>query len=479
MARSLQQLKQLRLRNELARAQRYPSRGGTSTVQLFPLYDLPDNDNLLQNFESHARYGFGAQGETGNTVIFSAIDKRASVFSEATFKWRDKKTKKLFGNQNLGKLEVPWPDAVTADLLVRMEQDVSLAGNAYIRNCGDRLERLRPDWIQIISKIHIDDFGEQVREVIGYWYNPMADLQREPAFYPVEEVAHWAPIPDPLANFRGMSWLTPVLREIDADTQMSAFRDAYFKNSASPNVVIKYQSKVPPKNVEALRQQIKARHAGPDNAFETMVLDEGADLTVIGNSMESANFDLLQAAGEARILMASGVPAIVAGAREGIRNTKIGEYSEALRAFADIKIRPNWRSACATLEKLVGPAPSGAQLWYDTTDVSALRAGEKDSADIMLQLSVAANNFFMAGYEPDSIVAALSAGDLTLLKHTGLTSVQAQNAGNKKDLAATEAIQPVSQSDLNPSGAPQPAALPATNGVKPAVANKVVASTAK
>jgi hypothetical protein len=30
-------------------------------------------------------------------------------------------------------------------------------------------------------------------------------------------VAHWSPIPDPLANFRGMSWLTPVLREIDAD----------------------------------------------------------------------------------------------------------------------------------------------------------------------------------------------------------------------------------------------------------------------
>jgi hypothetical protein len=28
-----------------------------------------------------------------------------------------------------------------------MIQDVDLAGNAYIRNDGDRLVRLRPDWV--------------------------------------------------------------------------------------------------------------------------------------------------------------------------------------------------------------------------------------------------------------------------------------------------------------------------------------------
>jgi hypothetical protein len=34
-------------------------------------------------------------------------------------------------------------------------------------------------------------------------------------------VAHFAPIIDPLADFRGMSWLTPILREIQADQAMT------------------------------------------------------------------------------------------------------------------------------------------------------------------------------------------------------------------------------------------------------------------
>ena len=34
------------------------------------------------------------------------------------------------------------------------------------------------------------------------------------------------------------------------------------------------------------------------------------------------------------LLFVCGVGFVVVGAREGIRNTKIGEYSEALRAFA-------------------------------------------------------------------------------------------------------------------------------------------------
>jgi phage portal protein BeeE len=453
----------------------------SQSITLSTMYDLTDNDNAIYNYEGYARFGFGAQGDIGNTVVFAAIDRRASVFSEAAFKWRNLGTKRIWGNPDLHKLEVPWPNAVTGDLLTRMEQDVSLAGNSFTRDCGNRLERLRPDWVFIISKIRLDDFGQEVREVIGYWYNPIGDTEREPAFYPVEEVAHWAPIPDPLASFRGMSWLTPVIREINADTQMSAFRDAYFKNAASPNTVIKYSQKISPERIKKLKTQILERHSGPENAFSTMVLDEGADLTVIGNSMESASFDALQAAGEARILMAAGVPAIIAGAREGIRNTKIGEYSESLRGFADMKIRPNWRGACASLAKLV-IVPAGNELWFDVTDVSALQEAELDKANAMVQYSTAANTFFMAGFEPESIVSALMANDLSLLSHTGLTSVQAQGAASKSDLVATEAISSVAQADLLPAGAPQPAlpagpakkAAPAkaVNGKKPALAAK-------
>jgi phage portal protein BeeE len=414
-------MRQMR-RNEMQRA--VPTRREVSFQQL---YDAPNAEMPLSDFPALARNAYGAGGGSGgNSVIFSLIDKRMSVFSEAAFKFRNLSDKRLFGDPALASLETPWPDGSAGDLWNRFEQDASLAGNAYIRDAGDQLERLRPDCVTIISTLVPDAVGGQVRKVLGVWYDPsIYDQEREPDFYPISEVAHWAPVPDPLANFRGMSWLTPVIREINGDVRMSEYREAFFKNAATPNIVIRYEQKMAPERIERLATSIKARHTGPDGAFGTLVLDEGADLTVVGADMAQASYDALQAAGETRICMASGVPAIVAGAREGLQASQIGEYQQALRAFADLKMRPNWRSACAALQKLV-VVPAGAQLWFDTSDVSALRQGEKDSADTMVQLAAAYNQFFMAGCEPNSITRALAAGDVTLLIHTGLTSVQAQ-----------------------------------------------------
>ena len=61
------------------------------------------------------------------------------------------------------KLEVPFgPPTTTGDLLARMEQDVSLAGNAFIWDAPgeDRLVRLRPDWTTIVSEVvHVGGGG--------------------------------------------------------------------------------------------------------------------------------------------------------------------------------------------------------------------------------------------------------------------------------------------------------------------------------
>lgn len=399
------------------------ARARTSFASFYNAYASPDSP--LYTYEQFARAAYGAAGETGNAVVFSCIGRRMSVFSEATFKWRRLSNKKLWGDEGLQKLEHPWPGGSTGAMFARAEQDVSLAGNAFIRDTGDGLERLRPDWVTIVSEVQVDQLGEQVRRVIGYAYDPVGDPDRSLAFYPATEVAHWAPIPDPLAYFRGMSWLTPVVREVNADVRMAEFRDAYFRNAATANLVITYKDKVAPERIERIKTAIAARHSGVENAFGTMVFDEGADLTVVGSNMEGAAFDALQAAGETRICMAAGVPAIVVGARQGLQASAIGEYQQALRAFADMTMRPNWRSFCAALETLA-PPPPGSQLWFDVSDVSALRQGEKDQADTMVQMAAAANQFFMAGFSADSIVEALSSGDVTLLVHTGVTSVQAQ-----------------------------------------------------
>ncbi len=384
----------------------------------------PDNE------KTQASYLNSVTAYNTSAIVFGAIRARLNLFSEAEFKFQNLTDKSLFGTTALTVLENPWPNGSTGELLVRMEQDASLAGNAYIRNAGPQLERLRPDWVTIVSELVTDPVsGDVFRRRVGYWYDPNGmDGTRRAAFYPVDEVAHWSPIMDPTATFRGMSWLTPVLREIDADTAMTDYKRAYLVNAATPNLLIKYDRKIAQTSLDRLSAQLEARHGGVNNAFRTLILDEGADVTPIGHSFEQMAYTATQSAGENRIILASGVPAVVAGVQAGLDASTYSNYGQAMRAFADLTMRPNWRSACAALAPLVA-VPGGSRLWFDTSAIAALQEGEKERADTMAVLASAAMSLVAGGWTKDSIKAALAASDVTLLQDSGMTSVQLQTPG--------------------------------------------------
>lgn len=411
-----------------------PASWGASSAIMAQTYKARDGESIQPTFQAYAEQGYARNG-----IVFSVILARLGVFSEAQFKFRNLATKQLFGSEALGILETPWPDGTTGELLARMEQDVSLAGNFFAVRTGRYLARLRPDWVDIL---HVPDRVHP--EKLGYIYWPKGRGQGGEQVYSVDEVAHWAPTPDPLAAFRGMSWLTPVIREINGDDAMTDYKTNFFNQNATPNSIIKYAQKLGEGSVEKI-QALWAQRYGGTNGWKTAVLDQGADFQVIGSSMESINFTDVQSAGENRIAAAAGVPGIVAGLKAGMDSATYANYAMAMRRFADLTMRPLWRSACAALAKFVD-VPAGARLWFDTTDIAALREGEKERADTMQVLATAANTLLMAGYEAESITAALTAGDLTLLQHTGLLSVQLQPPGTEDgtaDLSVAEAIQKV------------------------------------
>jgi phage portal protein BeeE len=382
-------------------------------------------ESIGNDFASYSTVGY-----QGNGVVFSVLNARLRLFGEATFKYRSLSDKRLFGDQSLTVLEKPWPGGSTSELLGRMIQDADLAGNAFIHRVNESmLRRLRPDWVRIIS-VEREDPATDVcyREVIGYLY--FEGGQGDAEFFPVEEVAHWSPVPDPLAPWRGMSWLTPVLREINADLAMSLHKQKFFDNAATPNMLIRYPTKVSPENLVKLREQLQAQHGGAGNAWKTMFLDMGADVTVVGNKFSEMGFAELQAAGEVRIASAGGTPPIVAGLQGGLDASTMANYSAAYRNFADSTMNGLWRGACAVLEKFVTPR-DGAQLWFDTRDIPALRDAEQSRQTGNAQMSIAVMNLVNAGYDPDSVIGAVVSGDMTLLKHTGLISVQLLPAGQQ------------------------------------------------
>jgi hypothetical protein len=76
-------------------------------------------------------------------------------------------------------------------------------------------------------------------QVVGYEYKPGGPSSGEdPILLLPEQVAHFAPIPDPLAKYRGMSWLTPILNEIAADESASTHKRLFFENGAKLGYVV-------------------------------------------------------------------------------------------------------------------------------------------------------------------------------------------------------------------------------------------------
>jgi HK97 family phage portal protein len=374
-------------------------------------YSMPS-----QQQESINDYGSFIQGAYKSCgVVFACMDVRSKLFAEATFQWRNT-SRKLFGNPELAILEEPWPGGATDDLLARMMQHADLSGNAFVARRNGYLAMLRPDWVDIVSGSPNDDADtwDVDAQVIGYVYhNGGRRSKLPPTTFLTEEVAHWAPIPDPDARFRGMSWLTPIIREIRSDKAAMMHKEQFFANGATPNLLVKFDLDA----VEKMRPWIelfKQQHEGAANAYRTLFLGAGTDATVVGSNPEQIDFKTTQGSGETRIAAAAGVPPVIVGLSEGLQAATYSNYSQARRRFADGTMRPLWRSACRALSTLVN-VPNGAELWYDDTDIPALKEDIQDKAQEMREKSQAANQLVSAGYTRESIIAAIDSGDFTLL----------------------------------------------------------------
>ena len=127
---------------------------------------------------------------------------------------------------------------------------------------------------------------------------------------------------------------------------------------------------------------------------------------------------------------------MVAGLQGGLDASTMANYAAAYRNFADSTMHPLWRGACAVLAKFVN-VRADSELWFDTSDIPALRDEEMSRQKGNAQMSIAVVNLVNAGYQPDSVIAAVVSGDMTQLKHTGLVSVQLTPPGKIPEITGT------------------------------------------
>jgi phage portal protein BeeE len=392
--------------------------------------------------------GMTRHAHSTNGVAFSCAAVRMQVFSEVTFKWQDKATKRLYGTPDLLPLEQPWVGAGSDDLLARMEQDATVAGNSYwvdegsmVRDDRVSLLRLQPEYVTIVLEVVEHRLGGNLgRKKVGYVY---AEPDQEPVYLDVAEVAHFAPLPDPRAQYRGMSWLSAVLPDVDIDTSLQDFKQNFIANQATPNLVISFDPTVSPEQFARLTEVIRSKAAGTANAGKTLALGGGADVKVVGSNFEQLAIKAVQGAGETRIASAAGVPPVIVGLSEGLSGSSLneGNYGQARRRFADATMRPNWRSATTALATLVTP-PDGSRLWFDTADVAFLQEDQADDATIREAHARTIRALVDAGFSPEAAVSAATDGNFDGLgaSHSGLFSVQLQPPGSGTEPARSALV---------------------------------------
>ncbi len=414
----------------------------------------PDREAIENDFESYVRSAYKANG-----IVFACVAARQGVFSQARFKWRNfvgGEPGTPYGNQELRLLERPWKTGTTGDLLSFAEVDVSLAGNfwcttadnngklgAAARGPGRRVVRMRPDWVTQVIGSHSGDPLDLDAQVIGILYHP----RRTSGFFPdgssdpgtvlllPDEVCHYYEHPDPDARFRGMSWLTPVIRETMADKAATQHKLKFFENGATPSVVFKFDKDTDPVAFKKFKDRFNTEHRGSWNAYKALFLSGGADVQVVGKDFKQLDFAVTQGKGENRIAVAARVPAVILGISEGLGGSSLnaGNYGQAKRNWSEGALQDMWAKAGSSFQNLVTPPAENSELFCDTRHIPFLREDAKDVAEIQHTQAQAIRTLLDAGYGPDAAVRFVTTDDLNQLlgQHSGLFSVQLQPPGSE------------------------------------------------
>ncbi len=389
--------------------------------------------------KASALIGAGSKGPEGpdfsevyetNGIVFACMAARQRVFSQVVWRFaaiNNGKVGRLFGTPDLDILSKPWPGGTAGDLATRMILDADTKGAFFGVKQGNRIYRRDPNKVDIA--LNGNPKEDEFVDIVGFTYRPGG--KQGPVYtYTPDQVAYWTPHLDPDAPYqKGISWVTPVLREIASDNAANLHKADFFE-TGTPQMVVKTPESVMTQdqfNEFKAKMDATAASAGKNG---TLYLVPGVDVEVVGRNFEQMDFSNTQGRDETRIASAAGVPAVILGLKESLAGSSLnqGNYQAARRAFADMTMTHLYQSAASALEVLVAPPTDKgpAKLWFDISQVPFFHEDRSDAADIQQKKATTIKTLIDAAWKPESVRDAVEQEDFTQLVHTGLSTVQVQ-----------------------------------------------------
>lgn len=357
-----------------------------------------------------------------NGMVYGLVRRRVEMFAQArlVFKRLGSGPKPMAADVLTTAALAPVDNPV--QMLARMELDVAVAGNSYWVARDGQLWRLPPEDVSIVvgsDTETADPASAWDARIVGYVYSPKTtSAPATEVFFP-GEVCHYRPEEDPDARFRGMSWLRPALEDIASDNGARRYVTKFFEHHATANLAIVFPPEVQLATVQAFKEAFDSKYEGVERAWRTMFIGGGADPRVLGSPLKDLDTEHVRQQIHADLCMAAGIPPMAAGIQTGTyANTK-----ESNRAFADVKGRFLWLALVEALRPVI-EAPSGTELWYDVTGVSALQSDALDDAEVLSRQAQTMATLVNSGFDPMPVVSAVTTGDLATVSHSGLVSVQ-------------------------------------------------------
>ena len=265
------------------------------------------------------------------------------------------------------------------EMMEQTQTYIDLVGEAFWLVLKDMAGR--PSEIWVINPEKMKVVPSKKDYIAGYVYsNAEQSIPLD-----TDDVIH-IKMPNPSNPYRGLSAVSSIMSDVDAEKFSSQYNKAFFQNSAEPSGIIQFDGVLNQQQYDRLKFQWQAQHQGVSNAHKIAILEGGASWSTTGISQRDMQFKELRLMNRDVILGAFGMPLSILGISETVNraNAESSEYT-----FARWVVRPRLQRIRSKLNEQFVP------LFGD----DSLRIDYKDPVPQNVERDLAvANQAFQAGY---------------------------------------------------------------------------------